>query len=109
MTIKYDPTEKTRPLREVLDEILGERTFNDLLKSIRLGLEITQVEMAKKLKISRQELCDIEKGRKSVSVDRAVYFAKRLKHSQKLFALYVIEDQLRKSGLKVKVRLEDAA
>lgn len=103
-------TTKYRTAREVLDELLPEpTTFNELLKAFRLSLELTQVEMAKKLKISKQELCDIEKGRKTVSVERAVYFATRLKHSKEIFALYVIEDQLRKTGLKVKIRFEHAA
>ncbi len=102
-------TTKFRPAEEVLNEILGHVTFGDLLKAIRQGVEMTQVQMAKKLKISRQELCDIEKGRKTVSVDRAVYFAKRLKRSDRIFAKYVIEDQLRKSGLNLKVHFDEAA
>lgn len=102
-------TTKYRLARDVLDELLGPVSFGDLLKAIRLSLELTQVQMAKKLKISRQELCDIEKGRKTVSVDRAVFFAKKLKHSDKLFAKYVIEDQLRKSGLNLKVHFDEAA
>jgi transcriptional regulator with XRE-family HTH domain len=103
MTIKY------RRAREVLDEILGPVSFGQFLNSLRLSLEFTQVQFALKLKISKQELCDIEKGRKLVSVDRAVDFARRLKHSEKLFAKYVIEDQLRKSGLNLRVHFDEAA
>ena len=102
-------TIKMRSAREVLDEILGPVSFGQFLKAFRLSLELTQVEMAKKLKTSKQDLCDIEKERKSVSVERAVFFAKRLKHSERLFAKFAIEDQLRKSGLKIKVTFEDAA
>ena len=102
-------TTKYRDARIVLEELLGPVSFGDLIKSLRLAEELTQVEMAKKLKVSKQELCDIEKGRKFISVERAVYFAKKLKHSDKLFAKYVIEDQLRKSGLNLKVHFDDAA
>lgn len=103
MTIKY------RRARAVLNEILGPVSFGQFINSFRLSLELTQVQFALKLKISKQELCDIEKGRKLVSVDRAVDFARRLKHSEKLFAKYVIEDQLRKSGLNLSVHFDEAA
>ncbi len=100
---------KFKKARDLLDEMTGVLSFGDFIKSLRLSLEFTQVEMAKRLKISRQDLCDIEKGRKSISVERAIYFAKRLNHSDKLFAKYVIDDQLRKSGLKYRVYFNDAA
>lgn len=103
MTIKY------RKARVVLNEILGPVSFGQFINSFRLSFELTQVQFALKLKISKQELCDIEKGRKLVSVDRAVDFARRLKHSEKLFAKYVIEDQLRKSGLNLRVYFDEAA
>lgn len=103
MTIKF------KKATEVLNELIGAVSFGDFLKSLRLSLNLTQVEMAKKLKISKQDLCDIEKCRKSVSVDRAVFFAKKLKHSEKLFAKYVIEDQLRKSGLNLRVHFDEVA
>ena len=80
-----------------------------LLRAIRTSTDKTQVEMAAKLGISKQELCDIEKERKLVSIDRAVLFAKKLKHSEKMFVIYAIDDQLRRSGIKLKVTLDDAA
>lgn len=80
-----------------------------LLRALRLADEKTQVEMATKLGISKQELCDIEKERKLVSIERASAFAKKLKHPEKMFVLYAIEDHLRRSGIKMKIKLEDAA
>lgn len=80
-------------------------SFGEMLLSFRLAQEITQVEMAEKLKISKQDLCNIEKGRKIVSVERAVSFAKTLKMPAKTFAKYVLQDQLQKAGLKGKVEI----
>lgn len=48
----------------------GALTLGRLLEAIRLGDEISQVAFARKLGISRSHLCDIEHGRKSVSVPR---------------------------------------
>ncbi len=47
-----------------------------------LSEEMSQVEFAKQLGISRSHLCDIEKGRKSVSVARAARFAKILGYGE---------------------------
>ena len=71
-----------------------------MLLSFREAWEITQVEMADKLSICKQDLCNIEKGRKLVSVERAVAFAKSLKMPIKTFAKYALQDQLIKAGLK---------
>lgn len=62
--------------------------------------------MAKMLGISPQDLCDIEKGRKSVSIERAVNFARKLNDSPEVFALAVIQDELYQVGLDCRVRLE---
>ena len=65
MSIKGKNTNKT--LKE-LDNIIGTPlSLGELIKAIRLCEEATQVEFAKQLKVSRQQLCDIERGRKYVS------------------------------------------
>ncbi|MGD0694069.1 MAG: helix-turn-helix transcriptional regulator [Terriglobia bacterium] len=86
----------------------GPLTFGGMISSIRLADGVQQVELARKMKISRAHLCDIEHGRRSVSVDRAAQFARVLGYSANQFVAVAVEDQLRKAGLKVKVRLEAA-
>ena len=54
-------------LKELEGEF-GELTFGRLLKSHRLGEEMTQVQMAKLLKISKQSLNDLESGRTIPSI-----------------------------------------
>jgi transcriptional regulator with XRE-family HTH domain len=56
----------------------GLLTLGRLLEAIRLGDDISQAAFARKLGISRSHLCDIEHGRKSVSLPRALKFAKTL-------------------------------
>ena len=65
--------------------------------------------MAKILGISKQDLCNIEKGRKLVSVERAVSFAKSLKIPSKAMAKYALQDQLYKAGLKGEIVIKDVA
>ena len=86
----------------------GPLTFGRMIESIRLCDEISQVDLARKMKISRAHLCDIEKGRRAVSAGRAAQFARVLGYSVNQFVATALEDQLRKAGLKVRVRLDAA-
>ena len=86
----------------------GPLTFGQMIESIRLCDEISQVDLAKKMKISRAHLCDIEKGRRTVSAERAAQFARVLGYSVNQFVATALEDQLRRAGLKVRVRLDAA-
>ena len=96
-------TSKTKSTETILKDILGHVTFGEMLKSLRLGNEMTQVEFAQKLKISKQDLCVIEGCRKVVSVERALKFAKSLKESPEVFASYILQDEIYKAKLKLKV------
>ena len=86
----------------------GPLTFGRMIESIRLCDEVSQAELARKMKISRAHLCDIEKGRRTVSVERAARFAKVLGYSVNQFVAMAVEEQLLKAGLKVRVHLEAA-
>jgi len=86
----------------------GPLTFGQMIESIRLCDEIAQVDLARKMKVSKAHLCDIEKGRRTVNAQRAAQFARVLGYSVNQFVATALEDQLRKAGLKVRVRLDAA-
>jgi transcriptional regulator with XRE-family HTH domain len=79
-----------------------------LLEAMRQAEEMSQVDFARKLGISKQQLCDIEKRRKSVSPQRAAKFAKILGHSEKSFVALALQDILNQNGLKLTVSVEAA-
>ena len=83
-------------------------TFGLVLQSIRIRDDLTQVEMAKILGISKAKLCGLEKGRRNVSLLKAVEYAKALGDSTDYFLKVVIEDNLHEAGLKRKVELKSA-
>ena len=97
------------PAKKAIRKLSGHVSFGEMLLSFRQAQELTQVEMAKKLNVSKQDLCNIEKGRKLVSVERAVSCAKALKMPAKTFAKYVLQDQLHRAGLKGEVEISSAA
>jgi antitoxin HigA-1 len=78
-------------------------TLGGLLESIRFGEDMSQAEFSKKLRISASHLCDIEKGRKVVSPERAARFAKILGRSEQQFVRLALQELVNEAGLKLKV------
>ncbi len=95
----------TKPLLPLLNEKLRPFTFGEFLKVARERLELSQSAMAKKLKIARGTLCDIEKGRQLVTPVLAKKIAKAAGLSVELAVQSCLQDQLRKAGMKHTVRL----
>jgi len=95
MTTKYRVSD--------LAKDFGILTFADLLVIQREDLELTQVDMAEKLGITRQKLCDYEKGRRLPSTKMAASWAKKLKQPIEIWVQVVFQDQLERDNLKLKV------
>lgn len=84
----------------------GVLTFGQMINSLRLSDEYSQVDLAKKMKISRAMLCDIEKGRRVVSLKTAKKFAKVLGYSEEQFVTQVLQDMARSVGYKAEIQLK---
>ncbi len=83
----------------------GVLTFGDLLRLQRDDEDLTQVQYAKKLGISRQKICDFEKGRRLPSPKLAEKWAKKLGHPPEVWVQVVLQDQLRKEKVNMKVNV----
>lgn len=86
-----------------LEEMDGPLTLGRYIESIRLGDEMTQVEFAKKLGITKAKLCDVEKGRRSLSPERAAEWARVLGYSEKQFIRLALQEIIDEAGLRYKV------
>lgn len=93
----------TKRVIPLLEKEVGELTFGMFLRVARGQLELSQVEMARKLKISRGTLCDLEKGRQLVSPSLAVRIAKTAGLSETIAVKACLQDQLKKANIKLKV------
>jgi transcriptional regulator with XRE-family HTH domain len=92
-----------------LDDLIGEpMTFASTLRAIRETDNLTQAGVAKMLKMTRAHICDIEKGRKLVSPERAAKFARALGYSPAQFVRLALQDQVRAAGLDMTVKVEAA-
>ena len=87
----------------------GPMTFGMAVEALRVRDEISQTAFARKLGISKQYLCDVEKGRRLVSAEQAARFAKTFGHKPTVLVQLALQDELRTSGLKLKVTIEDEA
>ena|SRR5258708_39432259 len=92
-----------------LEKEYGPLTFGNSLEAYRLGEEMTQKQFAKKLGITAQSLCDLEKGRRIPSVERAAKIAKRLNESAESWIGLALSDMVRNANLDLKVEVKKAS
>ena len=88
-----------------LEKDYGPLSLADLLILYRKDKDLTQTQMANKLGISKQKLCDFEKSRRLPSIKMVAKWAKKLKHPQKIWVQIALQDQLRRNKLKLKVSI----
>lgn len=86
-----------------LERDYGPLTFASTLESHRLCEEMSQKEFAKVLGISQASLCDLEKGRRIPTPERAAKIAKKLNEPPALWIQLALQDQLNELGIKLKV------
>jgi transcriptional regulator with XRE-family HTH domain len=98
------PAREKRKTMKLLEQAAGRSlTLGGLLESIRRGEEMPQAAFAKTLRISPSHLCDIERGRKVVSPERAARFAKILGRPEPQFVRLALQGLVDEAGLRMKV------
>jgi transcriptional regulator with XRE-family HTH domain len=103
MTTKYSAQDTIK----FLDKLAGTKlTLGKLINSIRLGDELSQVEFANKIGISRQQLCDIEHNRKTISPKLAAKYATILGYSSSQFIRLALQGIVDKDHLNVVVEIK---
>lgn len=102
-------TRKKSEAAKFLEKLVGKLTLSKLLGSIRQSEEMSQVEFAKLLGVSRQYLCDVEHGRRFISPKAAAKFAKKLGYSPQHFVRLCLQDLVNREGLKLIIEVREAA
>lgn len=80
-------------------------TFGQTIRSLRECDEITQVDLARSLGVSRQFLSDVEHDRKFVGVEFAKKLSEALGYPVETFLQPLINDQLKKAGINCSVEV----
>lgn len=86
----------------------GPLTLGRALAAIRQCEEQSLAQFARMIGVSRAHLCDIEKGRRLVSPERAARFAQSLQQSETQFVRLALQDQVRAAGLAMTVDVRAA-
>jgi antitoxin HigA-1 len=86
----------------------GPLTLGRAVESMRRSEALSQDECAKKLGVSKSHLCDVEKGRKTVSPERAARWARTLGYPESVLVRLAIQGELDAAGLKYKVAIDAA-
>lgn len=83
----------------------GPLNIGRALAALRMSDEISQAEFARKLGIPRQHLNDIEKGRRSVSLEKAAMFAGILGQPEVVFIQLALQKLVDEAGFKLHIRV----
>lgn len=103
-------TKESKKSLDFLETLIGKKTtLGDYVLAIRHGEELSQVEFAKLLEISRQNLCDIEHNRRFISPKMAAEFARKLGYSSRHFVRICLQDLLNRDGIALLVDVQNAA
>ena len=99
-------TRKSKAMRALERLNRGPLTFAQALAAVRKCDDLSQDECARKLGISKSHLCDVEKGRKTVSLARAAKWAAVLGYSEAVFVELAMQAELDAAGLEYRVSIE---
>jgi len=103
-------TEKRRAFGlKDLEKRMGKLTVGELLHTWRVSEEMSLKDFGKRIGMSVANLCDIEKGRKRVSPEKAEQIAKAIGVPAALLVRLSIEESLAAAGLRYKVEIKPAA
>ena len=94
---------------DATQDVWNEMTFGGLVHSLRISDEITQVELAKRVGVSKQFLSDVEHNRKDVGINFAKKISDTLGYSIEPLIELLIKDQLKRQHLNYIVELKKAS
>jgi transcriptional regulator with XRE-family HTH domain len=80
-------------------------TFGKALAGYRLNKEMSQKAFSRLLGITPQSLCDIEKGRRIPTPNRAAKIAKKIKEPESFWINLALQDLLNKDKLNYTVKV----
>jgi transcriptional regulator with XRE-family HTH domain len=84
-------------------------TFGGLIRSLRMSDEISQVELARRIGVSKQFLSDVERNRKDVGIVFAKKVSSALGYSIEPLLELLIKQQLKRQHLNYIVEIKKAS
>lgn len=85
--------------KNFLTKEVGPLSVGMMIRVHRNQLELSQTELANILGVTVGFISNVENGRKKLSLEKTLEFAKKIKANHKHFALVWFEDESRANGL----------
>ena len=86
--------------------ILERPTIGGYLLFYRSHMGLTQSALSEILGISRQYLCDVEKGRRGVSLSKAIFFSESLNVNEAFIVRLILQSLVDQAGLDYIVNIK---
>jgi transcriptional regulator with XRE-family HTH domain len=86
-------------LTEMYESLTGPLNVGKLLHAYRTTNNLSEEKMEKKLHLSSGRLALLESGKKKISLEEAIHFAKKLKDDQDFYVEVWLQDFVRSAGL----------
>jgi len=103
-------TKHSKESLDFLQSLIGKKTsLGGYLLAIRKDKELSQVQFATALGISKQNLCDIEHNRRFINPKRAAEFAEKIGYLPEHFVKLCLQDLLDRNGLDLSVDIRHAS
>lgn len=96
MNTNFDETILAHELTKKIDD---DMTLGMLMRAFREAEELSQVDLAKRLEVSKQFLNDVENNRKKIGIPFIQKFATELGFSPDTFVSIYLRDQVREAGM----------
>ena len=90
-----------------LEDIVGPLTIGMILESYIDRNDMTQVELAEKLGVTKAFVNNVINGRKKLSISKAVEIARTLKDSEKLYIKAILNQELKGTGLQCEIQINE--
>ena len=100
-------TKHSRYNLKTLERKYGQLTLSSFISSWRKAEGLSQKDFAYIIGISPANLCDIEKGRKGVSIYKATEIAKAIGYSPTVLVQLTLQDQIESAGLSLQVEVKE--
>ena len=105
MSTRKKKSETTKFLEELNG---GPLTIADAINAARLSAGLSQAALGEMVGVSRAFICDVEKGRKHISPQKAAEIARALKMVEALFVQLAVQDSIDRAGLQYTVSVHAA-
>ena len=92
---------------KTLEKKYGQLTLSSFISSWRKAEGLSQKDFAEVIGISPANLCDIEKGRKGVSIYKATQIAKKIGYSPTVLVQLTLQELIESAGLNLQVEVKE--